>query len=97
MSSVVANPLKAALRKQIKGVLLTLSHDDKKQQSDAITKKVHTYGRERFNSLRRLSYDVYFLSLSLQMSHDMFLFVIDIGFGCIQAIDTSKRIFELKP
>lgn len=40
MSSVVKNPLKAALRKQIKGVLLTLSHEDKKQQSDAITKKV---------------------------------------------------------
>lgn len=40
MSSAVRNPLKAALRKQIKEVLLTLSPVNKKAQSDAITKKV---------------------------------------------------------
>lgn len=40
MSSVVRNPMKAALRKQIKEKVLMLSHENKKQQSDAITKSV---------------------------------------------------------
>ncbi|XP_031635871.1 5-formyltetrahydrofolate cyclo-ligase [Contarinia nasturtii] len=40
MSSTVRNPLKAALRKQIKAILLTQSQENKKIQSDAITKKI---------------------------------------------------------
>lgn len=39
-SSIVKNPLKAALRKRIKDTLLTLTLENKRQQSDAITKKV---------------------------------------------------------
>lgn len=40
MSSVIRNPLKAALRKQMKEILSTLSLEHNKLQSDAITKKV---------------------------------------------------------
>lgn len=43
MSSIVRNPLKAALRKQTKEVLLTLTQENKKSQSDAVTKKVLYY------------------------------------------------------
>ncbi|XP_055320216.1 5-formyltetrahydrofolate cyclo-ligase [Sitodiplosis mosellana] len=40
MSSVVRNPLKSALRKQIKAVLLTQSPESRKEQSHTVTKKI---------------------------------------------------------
>lgn len=39
-SSIVKNPLKAALRKRMKGILLALSPENKREQSDAVTAKV---------------------------------------------------------
>lgn len=37
---MVRNPLKAALRKQIKAILLTQSPESRKEQSDVVAKKV---------------------------------------------------------
>lgn len=69
MSSVVRNPLKAALRKQIKEVLLALSPENKKSQSDAITKKVRLPLKfNRFSSFENDVSSFHFRSLSLCLS-----------------------------
>lgn len=106
-SSIVKNPLKTALRKRMKDILLTLSLENKRQQSDAVTRKVSHSSKFNRNSICHTCSLVSLLSIFLALMPSLSAkyptrCLISVKFTCVEnyheqilnseAFKRSKRI-----